>query len=123
MKTYAETKKKPKFNWYDFLNRAIKGNITESEVADAQDDANNWVTCACGNQCSIIPRDEDGEPWDNTLSDLGSDFSYEIDDCKWKDALKILNKIEKRSALLINKEIKKMSKALEDNGYKVTKVK
>ena len=121
MKTYAETKKKPKFNWYDFLNRAIKGKISDSEIANAQDDAANWVTCACGNQCSILPRDEDGEPYDDFLAELGSDFSYEIDDQNWKDALNILNKIEKRSALLINKEIKKMSKALEDNGYKVIK--
>jgi len=121
MKTYAETKKKPKFNWYNFLNRAIKGKVTIPEIADAQDDAANWVTCACGNQCSILPRDEDGEPWDEFLAELGSEFSYEIDDCNWEDALNILNKIEKRSALLINKEIKKMSKTLEENGYKVIK--
>lgn len=121
MKTYAETNKMKKFNWYDFLNRAIKGKITNSEVANAQDYARDWVTCACGNQCSIIPRDEDGEPWDNTLSELGGNFSYEVDDCRWKEALNILNKIEKRSALLINKEINRMSKTLEENGYKVIK--
>jgi hypothetical protein len=121
MKTYAETNKMKKFDWYDFLNRAIKGNITESEIADAQDDARSWITCACGNQCSILPRTEDGEPCDDFLAELGGDFSYEIDDCKWKDALKILKKIEKRSTLLINKELNRMSKVLEENGYKVTK--
>jgi hypothetical protein len=121
MKTYSETKKKPKFNWYDFLNRAIKGKVTIPEIANAKDDASNWVTCACGNQCSILPRDEEGEPWDDLLAELGRDFSFEIDDCNWKDALNILNKIEKRSALLIGKELDKMIKTIKSQGYKVTK--
>ena len=35
----------------------------------------NWVTCAVGNQCDIIPRTWIGEPEDNILNDLGRDFT------------------------------------------------
>lgn len=123
MKTYAETNKMKKFNWYKFLERAMKGKVSESEIADAQDDAESWVTCAVGNQCSIIPRDaKGGGPLDDELYDLGCDFDTAIFDKKWEKAKKLLDKIEIRSALLINKELEKMSKTLKEYGYKVTKV-
>ena len=67
--------------------------------------SSSWVTCACGNQCAIIPRDTNGEPTDEDLSDLGYDFHHRIDDGEYTEALKVLELIEKRSLTLI-KEIK-----------------
>ena len=121
MKTYSETKKHKKFNWYDFLNRANEGKATEGEIANAKDDSEDWVTCAVGNQCAIIPRDEDDSPIDNTLYKLGSDFMDDILDEKWKKAIKTLDKIEKRSTILIQKELDKMINNIKGQGYKVTK--
>jgi hypothetical protein len=123
MKTYSETKKKPKFNWYKFLDRAAKGKLVGSELADAQDDVESWVTCAVGNQCSIIPRNEEsgGEPVDDRLYGLGCDFCESIKNEEWNTAKKIVDKIEKRSALLINKELDKMIKTIKEYGYKVMK--
>jgi hypothetical protein len=66
------------YDWNDFLARAIKGATAGYEETWAINKAASWVTCACGNQCSIIPRDEDGEPQDKILSALGVDFYDEI---------------------------------------------
>lgn len=67
--------------------------------------AGSWVTCACGNQCAIIPRDSYGEPLDVVLADLGFEFNNLIGKRKYTAALKTLEKIEKRSIELI-KQIK-----------------
>lgn len=57
------------FDWNAFLN---KKNIEHYEWAYARIKAGSWVSCACGNQCSIIPRyGMDDEPKDIILSDLG----------------------------------------------------
>jgi len=122
MKTYSQTKKMNKFNWYDFLSRAIEGKAKESEIVDAQDNSFSWVTCAVGNQCAIIPRDAEGGPLDGTLYDLGVIFNSVVEDSNWKKALQILNRIEKLSAILIQKELDKMIKTIKAQGYKVTKV-
>lgn len=110
-----------KFDWYDFLNRAIAGKVKDSEITNAEDDAEDWVTCACGNQCSIIPRDPDGGPLDEKLYELGCQFSYAITDHAWKEAIKILDKIENRSVILIEKEVNRMIDIIKERGYKVTK--
>lgn len=101
MKTYAEAKGERLFDWNKFLNRARRFD-EDWEYARAL--SNNWVTCACGNQCSIIPRDEDGAPYDKLLGRLGMDFHAAISIRRRKRALEILKKIEVRSAQLI-KEI------------------
>lgn len=61
----------------------------------------DWVSCACGNMCDIIPRDSSGKPYDDRLAYLGSKF-YGVVILKSKvEALHILDLIEKRSAELI----------------------
>jgi hypothetical protein len=71
----------------------------------------NWITCACGNQCDIIPRNGNGKPDDPLLLELGIRFFGAIRamlDDEGEDfvaareyAKKILMDIEKRSAELI----------------------
>ncbi len=73
MKTYAEQEGKNNvFDWNAFF---AKKEYTQKELNDAADRSNEWTSCATGNMCAIIPRDEDGVPTDDKLADLGSRFA------------------------------------------------
>lgn len=105
MKTYAEANKRKPFNWERFLSRK---NITEREWADAGELSSDWVTCACGNQCNIIPRYDntnwyDGAPKDAILMRLGAQFNGYIHTRNIPKAKRILRAIEKRAGLIIGK--------------------
>jgi hypothetical protein len=75
--------------------------------------ANDWTTCACGEQDRRIPRyeqdDEDetgarvyaGEPKDDDLSALGCRFAWAVDDDDLDGALALLHQIEARAAVVI----------------------
>jgi hypothetical protein len=96
MKTYAETKSATPFNWKVELEKRLKSKSSRDRKLSSL--SSNWVTCACGNQSNTIGRDSSGSPFDRELRHLGGCFSDEVDDGAWKKALKILKKIEKRSA-------------------------
>jgi len=98
MMTYAEKLGVPPFNWFEALNKPDD----EIEWDELIDRASGWITCAVGNQCSIIPRDIWGEPKDQVLSRLGNTFFNKILKSKAKPVLKTLHDIEERSAYLIN---------------------
>lgn len=104
MKTYTETRNREPFDWNKALeNPPELGSERHSELDDL---AAMWVTCACGNQCEIIPRTGTGAPNDRTLKKLGVDFSDHIELGEWEKAKKTLYKIEERSAQII-KELAK----------------
>lgn len=99
--TYAESQGRQPFDWNQFLSTE---EHTDEEWEEASWLAAEWPTCACGNQCSIIPRDYmTGKPEDMTLYCLGMVFSNAIDGKSVQEAKEILMKIEKRSAELIAK--------------------
>lgn len=100
MKIYAEYKKAKKFDWNEWLDNAISKNLQKAP-AFIEKKAKSWTTCACGNQCAVIPRDSDGEPDDERLRRLGMQFWSEIYSGNWKLAKSILQQIEKRSDKLI----------------------
>lgn len=100
MRTYAESKGKKPFNWFEFLERK---DITDSEWVDAYTLSTNWITCACGNQCDVIPRDWVGAPIDSYLRVLGNDFTDYMKSRDQLSAMETLHLIEKRSIELINK--------------------
>ena len=99
MITYAEKKGEKPFDWNKFLENPPEWGWEEH--LDACDLSCQWVTCACGNQCDIIPRYPIGSPVDEELQYMGIDFDCEIKRAKWQKAKEILAKIEKRSAELI----------------------
>jgi hypothetical protein len=109
--TYAEKNKKKPFDWNAFLKKAIAGSITSREKSKAYMLACSWVTCACGNQCAIIPRwamsGIEGAPIDSKLYYLGRHFMFEIGDEQYDTAKATLKKIERRSACLIKKILAK----------------
>lgn len=111
MKTFSETKNKKPFDWNAFL---IQKEITDKEWKKAKRLAQSWVTCACGNQCSIIPRDNNYIPKDTKLALLGSSFYKKILNEDVKEAKKILKILETRSIILINQEIDYAKKIIDE---------
>ena len=96
--TYAEMQGKEVFDWNKFLN---KKDIKQMQWDQAEKLARRWTTCACGNQCDIIPRDTDGAPKDFPLQMLGLEFTSNIKYQNKDQAKLTLIEIEKRSAYLI----------------------
>lgn len=99
MKTHAEAQGREPFDWNEFLN---KKEISESEWLEAKLLAGNWVTCACGNLCDIIPRYRGiPAPRDGILLSLGNSFSIQIECQNRREAKVILAEIENRSAEIL----------------------
>ncbi len=113
-------KLKKVFDWNTFLKKAVAGKVSESEIHTAEIRAADWVTCACGNQCAVLERDDDGQPLDGLLESLGYKFMNNIDNGRFQEAQKTLEAIEKRSAVLIKQKVKELSVTLKSLGYKVS---
>ena len=106
IKTYSEIWGREAFDW----NKALSAKVISIKTWDElRHKAGDWVTCACGNQCAIIPRSESGRPLDELLATLGGkDFGFygAIVRRDKEEALHLLKLIELRSAYLI-KELSK----------------
>lgn len=104
MHSFAEDQGQPPFDWNAFLDKPIR---SYNEWREAMRLANNFVTCAVGNQCATIPRYNghshwsDGAPKDDRLHDLGMRFAKDIADCNIAQAKQTLAAIEARSAELL----------------------
>lgn len=83
--TYAESQGEQPFNWL----AALKPGLTYEQLLTLKNLSGSWPTCACGNQCNVIPRwtikdyDENdhniyGQPKDPVLSGLGYSFNNYI---------------------------------------------
>jgi hypothetical protein len=135
--SYAQKKKKKTFDWNGFLDKDFTRNKnfskeTLNKLIEASRLSSKWVTCACGNQCAIIPRNLEGQPKDYTLASLGMDFFSKINsmhsnyveayeqkgqtlskNLKYKikseqnSAKKILSQIENRSKQIVKEILKK----------------
>ncbi|GAB3975509.1 hypothetical protein GCM10028806_33230 [Spirosoma terrae] len=117
MMTYCESNGQEPFNWWKALNETPLDNNYQWTVLHEK--AGKWITCACGNQCSSLPRAAHGVPLDNVLASLGVTFSvlvYKIK-CRtntqtWKSespkllarAKEVLQMIEHRSDYLLNRD-------------------
>lgn len=110
-KTYAEESGHAPFDWNSFLARAMSDGVSADEHVRVSSYAQFWTTCACGNQCAIIPRDSKGAPFDLDLMKLGADFAAYVGTACWNAATETLAKIEQRSAELIAIELAKLNHA------------
>ena len=97
----------PDFDWFAFLNQDIE-LVSEDYLDEAKSLADNWVTCASGQLCKVLPKGNGNSPADEELYDLGMDFARKInnlEDTRQNEdrlkALEILNKIEARTTLLL----------------------
>ena len=103
--TYTEKNNEEPFDWNAFLN---KKEITQEEWENASELSADWVTCACGNQCDLIPRyikkntvDVGGRPNDDILSHWGLEFNDSIQCQEVELSIFFLAKIEQRSAYIL----------------------
>lgn len=107
-KTYAESQGQSPFDWNKVLANPPQRDSKEHEVLRRL--AARWVTCACGNQCAIIPRESlYGTPIDQGLVSLGLNFSYMVARGEWNEARDILKRIETRASQLISRELSKLN--------------
>lgn len=98
--TYAQQHGKQPFDW----NAALSDPPDEydwTKLDHLYNLAADWVTCACGNQCAVLPRDWNGCPRDLMLAHLGDEFMHCISDRDWPQARTTLARIEARSAELL----------------------
>lgn len=91
------------FDWVEALSDS------NPEWGDLKLRAACWPTCACGNQCIVLERNDLGVPIDSLLFSLGMQFSERIQARDSKGALEVLIRIEKRSAVLINRHYDRKS--------------
>tara|TARA_R110000737_G_scaffold171943_1_gene197445 strand:+ start:2811 stop:3152 length:342 start_codon:yes stop_codon:yes gene_type:complete len=88
------------WDWYAYLDASEE--VKEEYNNEAYDLSSDWVTCACGQVCSVLPKGEHANaPLDNELGDLGVDFCSEIEIKDWGNAKTTLDKIEKRTIFLL----------------------
>lgn len=74
---YSITKKEEFIDWNSEIKKVRIRNLDKLE--DLSYLSENWVTCACGNQCAAIPRIQSvpfmGRPKDQHLAELGTIFA------------------------------------------------
>ena len=78
MKTYAETHSKWIYDWPQIIDDLEHDRYDDEGKFEVYDAASNWPTCACGNQCAALPRDEEGCPVDKVMEKLGGQFFWSI---------------------------------------------
>lgn len=96
---YSVANGKDFFDWNAFLAQKY---IPEEQWKVAEQLARDWVTCACGNQCAVLPRNEYGCPDDGDLVRLGMRFTRVIVGRQKNDAKQVLAQIEARTAYLLS---------------------
>lgn len=103
MTTYAETQGQQPMDWFKTIVDARDNGISREAHTQLTRAAQMWTTCACGNQCSVLPRHESGRPLDMKIASLGCDFAACIEESDWEHALKTLEQIEHRAQVLIDR--------------------
>jgi hypothetical protein len=100
------------FCWFLFLEQP-DNEITEDQIEEAYEKSAQWVTCACGQLCKEIPRNECNRPLDADLQLLGVSFMDKLKIAKnvfyrqhsfkeyLDEAKDILIKIEQRTTELL----------------------
>jgi hypothetical protein len=64
------------FDWNKFLS--VRKRYSDENIFYAVRLSSNWITCACGQQCETILRDEKGMPNDPILQAKGRRFTFYI---------------------------------------------
>lgn len=116
-KSYTEINGEAPFDWNTALAADCK-DMDPSGRRQMRKFSLNWVTCACGAQCHVIPRDIYGMPKDMLLAKLGTTFGLSIRALSHATditianmyrlrAVETLGQIEERSATLIAQELDK----------------
>ena len=76
---YSEANAKWVYDWPTIIDDLEAGLYDKKKMTECLDAAIDWVTCAVGNQCDLLPRDVSGAPIDPLQIILGINFSAYID--------------------------------------------
>lgn len=96
---YSVTQGKEYIDWNKALANPPPLNSLQHHVLTSF--SGEWPTCACGNLCAALPRNDIHVPKDNKLCEYGIQFCEKIEDGHWEEAKQILQKIEARSTELL----------------------
>jgi hypothetical protein len=93
-------------NWHERIEaaKARRAAGLPREEWFTKDDnkaARYWPDCGCGQQDPRIPRYEDGQPKDNTLTNLGYDLDWGVRRQDPEYVATCLAKIEARAAEIV----------------------
>lgn len=90
------------FNWLAVLKDLAAGApLSRGEHLDLFVLAREWPTCACGQLCKQLPRDDAGRPLDHKLDRLGSRFFNAVGTKHWEEAIRTFQQIEARTEKLL----------------------
>lgn len=124
-------KARTKFDWEDFLHRALKNDVGKIEAERAITKVLEWESYNMKGQSVLLDRQKDGSFVDDTINNFINEFASHIIDAKidfddidkrlasYQNAKKILKKLELRALRLVQKKIMK----LEKNGLKIVFIK
>tara|TARA_R110000822_G_scaffold27129_1_gene81254 strand:+ start:253 stop:570 length:318 start_codon:yes stop_codon:yes gene_type:complete len=88
------------WNWYAYLDADKEVHIEHYQKAT--DLSRCWVTCACGQLCKVLPKDNfTNAPIDKILFDLGVSFQDSIIYNNFSKGKLILDEIEQRTFYLL----------------------
>lgn len=89
------------WDWYAFLNASKE--VKERYYDKAEGLSEDWVTCACGQVCNMLPKVSNlhNIPLDVDARYLGYHFALQIDNKDWENAKITLDKIESRTIFLL----------------------
>lgn len=96
-------------SWLTFLDHAIadpESVIDTDEHEEAIELSRGWPTCACGELCKSLPRDNAGEPKDIVLFGLGIRFYGQIQRGEFLDAKDTMKAIDERTVFLMEEMAK-----------------
>ena len=96
------------WKWYPYINLGIINPffITDEKRIIAKRLSNNWVTCACGELCEVLPKisHSNDRPLDKILANLGIKFHISIKFNDYEEAKEIMDKIELRTSFLLKQD-------------------
>lgn len=101
------------FDWFETLQHLNSGEkISDYDNCTLMVLAREWPTCACGQLCKALPRQElTNAPLDNVLRQLGTEFYIAVCHGRWVTAINIFQEIEKRTAELLGLKLVKRQPA------------
>ena len=90
------------FNWFEVLKDLEQGDeLSDKNYYTLTTMAGNWPTCACGQLCQALERNELGAPVDETLKTHGIKFAHLVRAKRWTCATHTMNQIEARTTELL----------------------
>lgn len=94
-------------NWNQRIKEAReRGEFTADDIEKSED----WVTCACGEQDSAIPRNTlSGSPQDAKLRSYGISFMFAVEEDDFDDAERLLGLIHNRAVELLEPGLPSMA--------------